>query len=251
MPAFKGVLFDLGSTLLYFNGEWDQVFAEADRAVHTSLVEAGYTFEGIDFERLFRERLRAYHAQRDIDLIEHTTAKILKDLMGDLGYENLPKEMVDETLRRMYAVSQVHWNAEEDAVETLRQLKQRGYQIGIVSNAANEQDVDTLVDNAEIRPFLDFVLTSAACGMRKPSPIIFQQALAQLGTAPEETVMVGDLLRPDIFGAQQMGIFGVWITRRASNPENQRHGETITPDAQIAALSELPGLLDRLQAENR
>jgi HAD superfamily hydrolase (TIGR01662 family) len=250
MPAFKGVLFDLGSTLIYFNGEWDQVFAEADRAVHTSLVEAGYNFEGIDFEQLLWERLRAYHSQRDIDLVEHTTAKILRDLMGELGYTDLPEEIIDEALRHMYAVSQAYWHAEEDSTATLRKLKEQGYNIGIVSNAANEEDVDTLVNKAEIRPFLDFVLTSAACGMRKPSPIIFQQALDLLGTTPSETVMVGDLLRPDIFGAQQMGIFGVWITRRASSTENESHAETITPDAQIAALSELPGLLDRLQAEN-
>jgi HAD superfamily hydrolase (TIGR01549 family) len=246
VSAYKGVLFDLGSTLIYFNGNWEQVFAGADNAVHTALLEAGYKFEGIDFERLYRERLRAYHAQRDIDLIEHTTIRILKDLMGELGYPDLPKNILDETMRRMYAVSQAHWHAEEDAADTLRELKERDYRIGIVSNAANEQDVDTLVDNAEIRPYLDFVLTSAACGMRKPSPVIFRKALDLLGTAPDETVLVGDLLRPDIFGAQQMEIFSVWITRRANNTENQRLAETITPDAQIAALSELPGLLDRL-----
>jgi HAD superfamily hydrolase (TIGR01662 family) len=249
MPAFKGLLFDLGSTLVYFNGEWNQVFAEADRAVHTSLAAAGYTFEGIDFERLLWDRLRAYHLQRDIDLVEHTTDKILRDLMGELGYTDLSREIIDEALGRMYAVSQAHWHPEEDAAATLRQLKEQSYLIGIVSNAANEQDVATLVDKAEIRPYLDFVLTSAECGMRKPSPIIFQQALDRLGTAPAETVMVGDLLRPDIFGAQQMGIFSVWITRRAHNPENERYAETITPDAQIAALSELSGLLDRLQVE--
>lgn len=149
-------------------------------------------------------------------------------------------------MRRMYAVSQAHWYPEADAVETLQQLKEAGYRIGIISNAADEQDVDNLVENAEIRPYLDFVLTSAACGLRKPSPVIFQQALGQLGTSPDQTVMVGDLLRPDVFGAQQMGIFSVWVTRRADNPENNHYAETITPDEQISTLSELPGLLERL-----
>jgi HAD superfamily hydrolase (TIGR01662 family) len=249
LTFFKGVLFDLGSTLIYFNGDWGQVFAGADRAVHNTLVEAGYTFEGIDFERFFRERLIAYHANRDVDLIEHTTVKILRDLIEELGYPDIPEQISDEAMRRMYAVSQAHWHAESDTVETLRQLKERGYHIGVISNAANQQDVETLVDKAEIRPYLDFVLTSAACGMRKPSPKIFQQALDQLGTTAKQTVMVGDLLCPDIFGGQQMGIFSVWITRRADNPENKRDAETITPDAQIAALSELPGLMDKLEAE--
>jgi HAD superfamily hydrolase (TIGR01662 family) len=237
MTGFKGVLFDLGSTLIYFNGSWADVFVEAQRAVHRTLIEAGFTFEGVDFERLFRERLQVYHANRDVDLIEHTTAKILRDLIGEPGYPDLPEQILDETMQRMYAVSQAYWHAEPDAADTLRQLKERGCRIGVISNAANQQDVDTLVDNAEIRPYLNFVLTSATCGMRKPSPKIFQQALDQLGTVANETVMVGDLLRPDIFGAQQMGIFGVWVTRRADNPENKRDAETITPDAQIVALS--------------
>lgn len=247
MTVIRGVLFDLGSTLIHFNGDWGEVFARANRAVHTSLVEAGYVFNGFDFEGLFRERLQVYHAERDVDLIEHTTARVLENLLGEVGYREVPDKVLKDAMRRMYAVSQSHWHAEADAVETLRQIKERGYRIGLISNAADEQDVKTLVDNTGIGPYLDFVLTSAGCGVRKPSPKIFQQALDRLGTAAEETAMVGDMLRPDIFGAQQMGIYSVWITRRANNPENERYSETITPDDKIAALAELPGLLDRLE----
>ena len=30
---FRALLFDLGNTLLYFDGEWPRVFAEADAAL--------------------------------------------------------------------------------------------------------------------------------------------------------------------------------------------------------------------------
>lgn len=71
-------------------------------------------------------------------------------------------------------------------------------------------------------------------------------ALAHWGTLPAHAAMVGDTLGADILGAKNAGIFSIWITRRADNPANQAHLDTIQPDAQIAALDELPGLLQEL-----
>ncbi len=42
--------------------------------------------------------------------------------------------------------------------------------------------------------------------MGKPAPEMFHQCLQRLGTAPEETVMVGDRLETDIRGAAQVGL---------------------------------------------
>ena len=248
MRTFFGILFDLGSTLLYFNGDWAEVFAGADQAVYDTLCEAGYA-PPEDFPLIFRARLQEYHAVREVDLIEHTTVKILRDLLAEQGYPEVPQQVIDQAMIHMYAVSQAHWHVEQDTLETLQQLHARGYRLGVISNAANRQDVLTLVEKAGVGPYLDFVLTSAESGIRKPSPRIFRQGLDHWDAAPDEVVMVGDLLRPDILGAQQLGIYSVWITRRAQNEENKKYAEEITPDAQIAALSELPGLLDRLEKE--
>jgi putative hydrolase of the HAD superfamily len=181
-------------------------------------------------------------------LVEHTTIKILQDLLSEQGLIDVPQDVLDAAMARMYAVSQAHWHVEPDALETLAQLQARGYRLGVISNAANQEDVSTLVANAGLGPYLDFVLTSAESGMRKPSPSIFRQGLDRWGVLPDEVVMVGDLLRPDILGAQQLGIYSVWITRRAKSEENKKYADTITPDAQISALSELPKLMDRLES---
>lgn len=251
MGAFYGIIFDLGSTLIYFNGDWDEVFSGADQAVYDSLCEAGYAPPTEDFPEIFRERLQAYHTAREVDLIEHTTVKILRDLLAEQGYPQVPQKVIDDAMQRMYAVSQAHWHVEPDAVETLQSLQARGYRLGLISNAANQQDVATLVEKAGIGAYLDFVLTSAESGMRKPSPSIFRRGLDHWGAAPDEVVMVGDLLRPDILGAQRMGIYSVWITRRAGSAENKKYAGEITPDAQIASLDELPALMDRLEADRQ
>ena len=72
-----------------------------------------------------------------------------------------------------------------------------------------------LVENFGIRSHFDFVLTSAACFYRKPHARAFEIALAQWSIPPEDAVMVGDSLEADIFGAKNLGMQAIWITRRA------------------------------------
>ena len=49
---------------------------------------------------------------------------------------------------------------------------------------------------ADVKPFI----------VAKPEPVMFQQALARLGTRPEETVMIGDRLETDIEGGNRAGL---------------------------------------------
>ena len=108
--------------------------------------------------------------------------------------------------------------------------------------------VQTLVDKASLRPYFDLVLSSAACGVRKPSPRIFRIALEHWGVGPSHAVMVGDTLGADILGAHNAGIFSIWVTRRADTPANRVPAETVTPDAVIDNLAQLPALLEKLTA---
>ena len=59
--------------------------------------------------------------------------------------------------------------------------------------------------------------------------------------------MVGDNLTADIQGAQNAGLYGVWISRRA-DPQMEKQ-EAVSPDASMSSLSELPALLDKLQVK--
>ncbi len=242
----RAVLFDLGGTLIYFEGRWPEVLAESNREMLRILQEGGLALEGEAFLNDFQRRLRAYDEQCGPDFIEYTTAAVLKELLGAYGYPEVPASTLREALAARYAVSQRHWQVEADAAPILQILRQAGYALGIVSNAGDDADVQTLVDRAGIRPFFDVILSSASEGIRKPNPRIFFTALQRLGATPERTVMVGDTLGADIQGAQNAGIYAIWITRRADVPANRAHRDTIRPDAAIASLAELPRLLEKL-----
>jgi putative hydrolase of the HAD superfamily len=134
---------------------------------------------------------------------------------------------------------------EEDAISTLDALKGLGLRLGLVSNAGDAHDVDTLVDQHHLRSYFEQVIISALVGVRKPNPHIFKLALDHFKVAPDNTVMVGDTLGADILGARNARIASVWITRRAHRSDNRAHEDTIQPDAVINRLSELPALLER------
>jgi HAD superfamily hydrolase (TIGR01662 family) len=247
---FDVVLFDLGNTLIYFDCDDESVFARMDAAMVDSLQASGLKLDHGSFLKQYRERLDMYEAERDSEFIEHSTTFIIRSLLTEAGLAQPDQSLIKTAMKARYAVSQAYWKLEEDTCPVLEVLRAQGYRLGIVSNAGDDDDVQTLIDNARMRAYFDVIATSAAQGIRKPNPRIFLDVLARLGVEPKRAAMVGDSLGADILGAQNVGLLAIWITRRADRAANRDHLDTIRPDEAIAALSELPALLHRLSKNN-
>lgn len=241
--TFDLVLFDLGNTLIYFDGDEDQTVAIATQEMTHKLISLGYGLNEIEFPKAFRESMKSYFEKREKDCLELTSAYVLREELLAAGYRDPPAAHLHLALESMYAVSEAHWKLGDDTLATLDTLKSGGYRLGIISNAADGDDVHRLVETHKLRPFFESILISAEVGMRKPHPLIFTLALDFFQVPPGRTVMVGDLPGMDILGAQKVGIAGVLITRWL-NP-NQRDGfyGRIHPDAMIPKLSLLPPIL--------
>lgn len=250
MPVSSGalrypyVLFDLGSTLIHFEGDWPTVMAQALQDSTEYLRSLGYDLDARVFPKAYFNIIQDYYRKRNDKFIEYTSDQVLREALRS-SYPKIPPEHIRQSLKVMYGVLQAHWFIEEDTIPVLETLRAQGYRLAIVSNAADDDDVQTLVDNVHLRPYFDFILTSAVAGVRKPSPKIFQDALAVWNARPDQAVMVGDTLTADIAGANQVGIASVWVMRRADTPENRTFARIYPPSASIYALSELPGLLER------
>lgn len=241
----KVVLFDLGSTLIYFDGEWPEVIAASNQTLITALHQLGLPVDGERFIADLQARDAADFPAGETVRVEHPTFNVVGELLAGYGYNGGYEASLRQALATMYAVSQAHWHVEEDAVPTLEALRRAGYRMGIVSNAGDDQDVQTLIDKARLRGYFDIILSSAAVGIRKPDPRIFQLALAHWDCPPEQAVMVGDTLGADVVGAHNAGMPAIWISRRVDTPANRAKAALIAPDAIIATLSELPELLLR------
>jgi HAD superfamily hydrolase (TIGR01662 family) len=241
--TLRAVLFDLGSTLIYFDGDWKRINRQRNSVLLERLHDSGVHPHQELFLDKFHVALSAYFSERDTEFIEYTTAHILRTVLAELGQPPLSDPTVRHVLAGMYAVTQKHWLREDDALPTLETLRDMGFKLGLISNASDDADVQSLVDQASLRPYFDAILTSAALGVRKPNPRIFKAALKHWGYLPSQAVMVGDSLGADILGARNAGMYSVWITRRADTAANRAHEDTVQPDAVIARLSELPELL--------
>ena len=241
----RAVLFDLGGTLMYSRDSWEPILERGYQSLADSLCEQGFSLDCAELPKTVRYHLDRYFARRDEDLVETTYLAVLRDLLADHGHPNVETAIIRRALDAFYAETQPNWLLEEDALLTLRTLEAGGYRLGLVSNAGDNQDVFQLVDRFQIEPFFDFILTSAACSYRKPHPRIFELAMAHWNIPSREIAMVGDSLEADIRGAQRLGIFAAWITRRVSQTAN-RHG--VQPDAEVQTLHELPALFSRLAA---
>ena len=243
----RAVLFDLGGTLMYERATWEAINARADEALTNYLRSEGLELNLSTFPREFRKRISKYFQYREKDLLETTYSSVLRDVLKDKGYGDLPESTLRNALDQLFAITQTNWILEQDTLPTLQKLEQDGYRMGLVSNAGDDQDVQQLARRFGITRYFDFILTSAACSYRKPHRRIFELALSNWYFLPSEAVMVGDNLDADVRGAQSVGLFAVWISRRAGKRTEDQL--SIQPDASLSSLSELPAFLDRLQVQ--
>jgi len=230
---------------MYGRNAWEPYFAQADEALTEYLRLQGLELNINTFPTEFRKRLVEYFMQREKDLLEATYSSVLREILIEKGYGDVTSDIIHNALDKLFAITRANWALEEDSLPTLQKLEKSGYWMGIISNAGHDQDVQQLARGFGIHHYFDFILTSAACSYRKPHRRIFELALANWYLHPEEAVMVGDSLTADVQGAQNIGMFGVWLNRRA-DPQMEMQ-DAVSPNASLASLAELPALLDHLQ----
>lgn len=242
----RGVIFDLGSTLIRFDGEWADTLKRMRSDLLAFLQSHGYAPEGQAFLDTYAARLDEFYSQRQNDWIEYTAALALRLSLAEHGAEAVPDWLIERALEVSFAHSESRWAPMPGAHALLEWLQAEQFHIGLISNASDEANVQRLIDNAGLRPWLDPIIVSAAVGIRKPNPRIFEMVLAQWGLPPAEAVMVGDTLGADVLGAQLAGMHSVWATMQADNAANRAHRDTILPEATIGDLGELPAVLAAL-----
>ncbi|TFH37245.1 MAG: HAD family hydrolase [Anaerolineales bacterium] len=238
----RGVIFDLGSTLIDFEGDTNRVMSESLAELADHLLGEGLDFTRSDFIDRFDQALRTYYANRDQDHIERTTFAVLRGELEGLTALPLEEPLLRRGLSAMYAVSEACWQPKPAMRAVLDRLSGQGYRLGLLSNAGDVANVQRLIDKAAIRSYFDPILISAAIGIRKPDPRPMQMILEQWQLPASDVVMVGDLLQADILGAQRAGIHHIWLCED-SNPESRDPSEAIQPDAIAVDLAEVPAIL--------
>lgn len=101
----------------------------------------------------------------------------------------------------------------EDTIPALKQLKEKGWKQGILSNHVPE--LPDIVKELGLSSYFDFCITSAKIGYEKPNPNAFHIALDWAGN-PDKVWMVGDNIIADIKGAEAVGISAILVRSQKS-----------------------------------
>jgi putative hydrolase of the HAD superfamily len=130
-------------------------------------------------------------------------------------------------------LASLRFDAFPDVRPALVSARDRGQRLVVVSNW--DVSLAGVLRRLGLEPLLDGIVISAAVGVRKPSPEIFEEGLAVAGVAAADAIHVGDTLDEDVAGARAAGVEPVLIRRGEGPPVPAVR--TISSLAELSALS--------------
>jgi HAD superfamily hydrolase (TIGR01549 family) len=100
-------------------------------------------------------------------------------------------------------------------------LKQRGYRLGLVSNASSYHKAPFY--RLGLDRFIDAAVFSCDVGSIKPQTDIYLAACRQLQTAPENVLFVGDSYKSDVLAPRSLGMQAIHVAHFKKTPQNIEH----------------------------
>jgi putative hydrolase of the HAD superfamily len=210
--ALEAVTFDFWNTLVY--EERGEVRGRRFEAWAGILEEAGFACEreqlGAVFDHTWERYVESWNANQ-----QYLAAQAAEDGIEKLGFD-VPAE-VRQALIDAYSLAgeQAELHVTDGVGDAIQGLKDAGLRVGIVCDVGftGSTTLRNHLIKAGLLPLFDHWSFSDEVGAYKPSPVIFEHALAGLGDpAPERVAHVGDLRRTDIAGALSMGMVAVRYT---------------------------------------
>ena len=134
----------------------------------------------------------------------------------------------------------------EDAAETLKKLKDRGFSLGVISNTTSCSMAPGLLIKYGISEYFDTFYLSSLSGFRKPHPGLFKSAAMDLGVEPSSCIYVGDTVSRDVHGARAAGYLST-IRIESDVTKSIDHGYVKgrdDADYVISKLGEIPDIAD-------
>ncbi len=218
----KGIFFDAAGVL------YRRASPTADYALGM-LREAGYSFE-LPAEDL--TCLQALHARASRGEVDHEA--YWDQFLIKHGVE-------DPANRQAFTTRIIAYSNEVSPVpgarEVLRELKRRGFLLGIVTDTMYPLEwKKRRLEKAGVADFIDVIACSTDLGVHKPDPRIYLNAVQQANLVPAESVFVGHL------GIELQGAHAAGMVTVAVNSEPGAQSDH--PCESIADLPDLPIFMD-------
>ncbi len=192
----RAVFFDVGGTLIHTDPRtWlppvlARFGAKADWRRLPQAAREAYAF------------YEAHHlAARDREAAIALWREFDRRLLAGLGVKN-PERIADWLVEHWRDPGL--WPRTPGTPEVLAELCRRGLRLAAVSNW--DVLLPEILAAMGLAGYFERIYASAALGVPKPDPAIYQRALAELGLRPEEVLFVGDRPEPDYEAPKRLGM---------------------------------------------
>jgi putative hydrolase of the HAD superfamily len=240
MAGIKGILFDLGNTLLDFGPvDTRALFRQGAELAYAYLRRQGQpvpAFHHFHGRQLWALRWRYFFSRlrgREFDSL-----KVLQAISRSMGQTLTPEQAVEvawlwyEPLSRCATI-------EPRLHQMLEDFHRQHLRLGLVSNTFVPAAVlDRHLAKLRLLDYFDVRVYSCDVSFRKPHRRIFQAALERLQLPAEEVIFVGDSPSADIAGANKAGMISV-----LKDPTGVHRRRRPQPTHRIGSLAELPALV--------
>lgn len=243
MGRTKGILFDVGGTLLDFgNVDTRRLFYDGALQAYEYVRSLGQPVP--DFCVYHRRQFLAVHWHYALSRLtgrEFNALDVLGQLSLRMGQQLTPAQL-EELAWQWYEPLGRTATCEPGLAELLEDFRRQGLRMGLVSNTFIPGPVlDRHLAKEGLLGFFESRIYSCDVRYRKPHRRIFHIALEHIHSTPQETIFVGDSLRADIFGSSRVGMTAV-----LKDPTGRLRSRRARPHHRILALSELGRLVGEM-----
>ncbi len=228
--SYKNIYFDLDRTLWDFQSNSEQTLSELLERYAPELMPRKLEF------------IRIYHQVNELLWIKYRDGELSKELLRTQRFIDTFALMgfdcngICEPMSIDYITeSPLKTGLFPYSLEILEYLKQKSYRIFLITNGFSEVQV-VKIKSSGLEPFFEKMITSEEAGYQKPHRKIFEYALKTVNARKKESIMIGDDLENDIFGAQRVGMDTIFF-----NPQKMKHQQNTT--FEISSLIDIKNIL--------
>lgn len=203
------IVFDVGGTLIDMSPTRADLLAKV-LVAHGQVADPKILAKAVArTDRILDERSAALERGND-EALRRDFVRLVLEQTGHRGDAGGMEKALEWELD--HAVPEVgNWVMYPEARGVIRELRSRGFKLGIISNAT--ELVRRVLDRLDLTREFDFVIISEEVGANKPSPKIFRIAAERAGTSPNRMLYIGDKLSTDVAGAVGAGMNAILVDR--------------------------------------
>lgn len=233
----KGIIFDYGGTIDTNSRHWAEVIWEKYQEIGLDILKEDFREAYVHGERTLA-KFPLVKPEHNFNDVLHIKLNIQIDYLVEKGKLNSQEAKENKFADKIadlcydYVISVL-----ERTRPVVAKLAER-YRLVLVSNFYG--NIETILDDFELRSYFSSIVESAVVGVRKPDPAIYRLGVEVMGYPAEEVLVVGDSFSKDVVPAKTVGCKVAWLKGEGWG------GEEIDESLPDFIFTDLPDLLPEM-----